>query len=46
VLNRMEHGIRLYDPCLSCSTHAVGMMPMHVQLVSKQGEVIDEMVRY
>ena len=45
VLNRIEHGIRLYDPCLSCSTHAIGKMPMHVQLVSNQGDVIDEMVR-
>ena len=44
-LNRMEHGIRLYDPCLSCSTHAVGKMPLHVQLVTREGEVIDEMVR-
>ena len=45
VLNRMEHGIRLYDPCLSCSTHAVGSMPLHVQLVSPDGSIVDEMVR-
>ena len=31
MLNRVEHGIRCYDPCLSCSTHAVGQMPLHVQ---------------
>ncbi len=31
MLNRIEHGIRCYDPCLSCSTHAVGQMPLHVQ---------------
>ena len=24
MLNRVEHGIRCYDPCLSCSTHASG----------------------
>ena len=24
VLNRLEAGIRAFDPCLSCSTHAVG----------------------
>ena len=33
MLNRVEHGIRCYDPCLSCSTHAVGQMPLHVQLI-------------
>ena len=32
ILNRLEAGIRAFDPCLSCSTHAVGMMPLHVQL--------------
>ena len=42
ILNRIEHGVRAYDPCLSCSTHAVGQMPLHVQLVGVDGEVIDE----
>ena len=27
ILNRLEAGIRAYDPCLSCSTHAIGNMP-------------------
>jgi NAD-reducing hydrogenase large subunit len=31
-LNRIEAGIRAYDPCLSCSTHAIGAMPMVVTL--------------
>jgi NAD-reducing hydrogenase large subunit len=44
-LNRIEHGIRMYDPCLSCSTHAVGQMPLHVQLVTADGEVVDEVLR-
>lgn len=42
ILNRIEHGVRAYDPCLSCSTHAVGQMPLHIQLVAANGEVIDE----
>lgn len=42
MLNRVEHGIRCYDPCLSCSTHAVGQMPMHVQLIAPDGRVLDE----
>ena len=28
MLNRVEAGIRAYDPCLSCSTHAYGEMPL------------------
>ena len=42
ILNRIEHGIRCYDPCLSCSTHAYGQMPLHVQLLGSDGEVLDE----
>jgi NAD-reducing hydrogenase large subunit len=45
VLNRIEHGIRLYDPCLSCSTHAAGQMPLHVQLIAPDGRVVAEKVR-
>lgn len=45
ILNRIEHGIRTFDPCLSCSTHAVGHMPLHLQLFDSAGQVIDEWVR-
>ena len=45
VMNRIEHGIRCYDPCLSCSTHAYGEMPMHVKLVGPDGSLVDELVR-
>ena len=45
MLNRVEHGIRCYDPCLSCSTHAVGQMPLHVQLIGPGGAVLDEVAR-
>ncbi len=45
ILNRIEHGIRAYDPCLSCSTHAVGQMPMHVQLLGPDGALLDEKIR-
>ncbi|PWH14359.1 MAG: Ni/Fe hydrogenase subunit alpha [Anaerolineae bacterium] len=40
MLNRVEAAIRAYDPCLSCSTHAVGQMPMIVDLVGPDGELI------
>jgi NAD-reducing hydrogenase large subunit len=45
ILNRIEAGIRCFDPCISCSTHAIGQMPLHVQLVNTQNEVIDEVGR-
>ncbi len=45
MLNRVEHGIRCYDPCLSCSTHAVGQMPLHVQLIAPDGSVLNEIER-
>ena len=32
MLNRIKAGIRAFNPCLSCSTHAVGQMPLHIQL--------------
>jgi NAD-reducing hydrogenase large subunit len=45
LLNRVEHGIRCYDPCLSCSTHAVGQMPLQIQLIGPDGAVLDEALR-
>lgn len=41
-LNRVEAVIRTFDPCLSCSTHALGNMPLHLQLVGSEGMVLDE----
>jgi len=45
VLNRLEAGIRAFDPCLSCSTHALGQMPLQVQLLSCRGDVLHEVCR-
>jgi NAD-reducing hydrogenase large subunit len=45
MLNRVEAVIRTFDPCLSCSTHAIGKMPLHVQLLNPAGEVVDQLVR-
>jgi len=42
ILNRLEAGIRAFDPCLSCSTHAIGMMPLHVTLIGPDGTILDE----
>jgi NAD-reducing hydrogenase large subunit len=45
MLNRVEALIRSFDPCLSCSTHAVGQMPLHVQLVAPDGGLVAEIKR-
>jgi NAD-reducing hydrogenase large subunit len=45
MLNRVEAGIRCFDPCLSCSTHAAGQMPLHIQLIGNNGVVVDEVYR-
>jgi NAD-reducing hydrogenase large subunit len=45
LLNRIEHGIRCYDPCLSCATHAVGQMPLQVRLIAPDGTVVSEVAR-
>jgi NAD-reducing hydrogenase large subunit len=41
MLNRVEAAIRCYDPCLSCSTHALGRMPLQVALLAADGSVIE-----
>ena len=38
MLNRVEAAIRAYDPCLSCSTHAVGQMPIEIDFIDPQGQ--------
>jgi NAD-reducing hydrogenase large subunit len=45
MLNRVEAAIRCYDPCLSCSTHALGQMPLIVQLHGPDGTLRDEVRR-
>jgi NAD-reducing hydrogenase large subunit len=45
MLNRVEAVIRCYDPCLSCATHAVGQMPMRVELVDAGGTVLQTLQR-
>jgi NAD-reducing hydrogenase large subunit len=40
MLNRVEAAVRAYDPCLSCSTHAVGQMPIEIQVLDAQGNLL------
>ncbi len=46
LLNNLEVAIRAYDPCLSCATHAVGKMPLQLELVDAQGNILDRMVKH
>jgi NAD-reducing hydrogenase large subunit len=45
MLNRVEAAIRAHDPCLSCSTHARGQMPIMVEIVDPAGKVINTLRR-
>ncbi|MCI5076181.1 Ni/Fe hydrogenase subunit alpha [Oricola sp.] len=41
MLNHVEVAIRAYDPCLSCATHALGQMPLQVELFDADGTLVD-----
>lgn len=43
MLNRVSAVVRAYDPCLSCSTHALGQIPLQIQLVGSDGALLDEL---
>jgi NAD-reducing hydrogenase large subunit len=45
ILNRVEAVVRTFDPCLSCSTHAYGQMPLELTLLSAEGKVVDRAAR-
>ncbi len=45
MLNRVEAAIRCFDPCLSCSTHAIGRMPLIIELCDRSGRVLDRIAR-
>ncbi len=41
-LNRVAALLRAYDPCLSCSTHAADSVPVVLQLLGPDGELLDQ----
>jgi NAD-reducing hydrogenase large subunit len=45
LLNHIEVAIRAFDPCLSCATHALGRMPLAVELVDADGSLIDRLAK-
>ena len=45
LLNHIEVAIRAFDPCLSCATHALGKMPLQLELVAADGQLIERLHR-
>ena len=45
LLNHIEVAIRAFDPCLSCATHALGRMPLEVEVIDRNGADIDRLFR-
>jgi NAD-reducing hydrogenase large subunit len=45
LLNHIEVAIRAFDPCLSCATHALGKMPLHVELIDAEGQQVDTLIK-
>ena len=45
LLNHIEVAIRAFDPCLSCATHALGKMPLEVELLDINGQKVDTLAR-
>jgi NAD-reducing hydrogenase large subunit len=46
LLNQVEVAIRAYDPCLSCATHAMGKMPLEINLVDAQGNTLSRLFKH
>jgi NAD-reducing hydrogenase large subunit len=46
MMNQVEVVIRAYDPCLSCATHAMGQMPMHIELYDHTGALVDQRIKH
>jgi NAD-reducing hydrogenase large subunit len=45
LLNHIEVAVRAFDPCLSCATHALGKMPLEVELLDAEGGRLDAITR-
>ncbi|MCP5242433.1 MAG: Ni/Fe hydrogenase subunit alpha [Burkholderiales bacterium] len=45
LLNHLEVAVRAYDPCLSCATHALGKMPLQVELIDAEGKLVHRLVK-
>ncbi len=41
MLNHVEVAVRAYDPCLSCATHALGQMPLIIEMYDVHGILLE-----
>ena len=46
MLNHVEVAVRAYDPCLSCATHAIGKMPLSIEMYDADGNLVDRNSQY
>jgi NAD-reducing hydrogenase large subunit len=45
LLNHIEVAVRAFDPCLSCATHALGRMPLEVEVLDAAGSRLNAVTR-
>jgi NAD-reducing hydrogenase large subunit len=45
LLNHIEVAVRAFDPCLSCATHALGKMPLEVEVLDAAGQQLSSLSR-
>jgi NAD-reducing hydrogenase large subunit len=45
LLNYIEVAIRAFDPCLSCATHAIGKMPLEIEVMDVEGRMIQRLIK-
>ena len=46
LLNHLEVAIRAYDPCLSCATHALGKMPLELEILDAAENPVARLERH
>ena len=46
LLNHLEVAIRAYDPCLSCATHALGKMPLELEVLDAEEKLVARLERH
>jgi NAD-reducing hydrogenase large subunit len=46
LLNHLEVAIRAYDPCLSCATHALGKMPLELEILDAEENTVARLERH
>lgn len=45
LLNHIEVAVRAFDPCLSCATHALGKMPLEIEVLDIAGNQLSSLAR-